>query len=35
MPFCDNFKDFYIGLKEIADKSISINIREFTGDEYK
>lgn len=35
MPFCDNFKDFYIGLKEIVDKSISINIREFTGDEYK
>mgnify|MGYP001680915840 CR=1 FL=1 len=35
MPFCDNFKDFYIGLQEIADKSISINIREFTGDEYK
>lgn len=35
MPSCDNFKDFYIGLKEIVDKSISINIREFTGDEYK
>lgn len=35
MPVCDNFKDFYIGLKEIVDKSISINVREFTGDEYK
>lgn len=34
MPFCDNFRDFYIGLQEIADKSVSINIREFTGDEY-
>lgn len=34
MPFCDNFKDFYIGLQEIVDKSVSINIREFTGDEY-
>lgn len=35
MPFCDNFRDFYIGLQEIVDKSVSINIREFTGDEYK
>ena len=35
MPVCDNFKDFYIRLKEIVDKSISINVREFTGDEYK
>lgn len=35
MPFCDNFRDFYIGLREIADKSISINIREFIGYEYK
>lgn len=34
MPFCDNFRDFYIGLQEIVDKSISINVREFTGDEY-
>ena len=34
MPFCDNFKDFYIGLQEIVDKSVSVNIREFTGDEY-
>ena len=34
MPFYDNFRDFYIGLQEIADKSVSINIREFTGDEY-
>jgi hypothetical protein len=35
MPFCDNFRDFYIGLQEIVDKSVSINIKEFTGDEYK
>lgn len=35
MPVCDNFKDFYIGLQEIVDKSISINVREFMGDEYK
>jgi hypothetical protein len=35
MPFCDNFRDFYIGLQEIAGKSVSINIKEFTGDEYK
>lgn len=34
MPFCDNFRDFYIGLQEIVDKSFSINIREFAGDEY-
>lgn len=34
MPFCDNFRDFYIGLQEIVDESVSINIREFTGDEY-
>ena len=34
MPFCDNFRDFYIGLQEIVDKSVSVNIREFTGDEY-
>ena len=35
MPFCDNFRDFYIGLQEIVDKSVSINIKEFTSDEYK
>lgn len=35
MPFCDNFRDFYIGLQEIVSKSVSINIKEFTGDEYK
>lgn len=34
MPFCDNFRDFYIGLQGIVDKSVSINIRGFTGDEY-
>lgn len=34
MPFCDNFKDFYIGLQEIVDESVSVNIREFTGNEY-
>lgn len=34
MPFCDNFKDFYIGLQEIVDESVSVNIREFTDDEY-
>ena len=35
MPFCDNLKDFYIGLQELVDKSISINVREITGDKYK
>lgn len=34
MPFCDNFRDFYIGLQGIVDKSVSINIRGFIGDEY-
>lgn len=34
MPVCDNFRDFYIELQEIVDESVSINIREFTGEEY-
>lgn len=34
MPFCNNFKDFYLGLKEISHESIGINIRKFIGDEY-